>query len=190
MGQLVVVHHDHVFPVDLLDHDLGKHVGGDFGRVDAAGLGVEGGDDGRGFLHVLDRDLERSGDVRELAAAQLVEMVSHDVGRERVRLVLAFELEQETLTEVARTDAGGMELLDHAQDVFEVLVVHARGHGQLLEGRGEVAIFIDIADHETAYLLVRVRQPGQPELGDQVFLERFQLRQGIEHELAPLGAFP
>ena len=126
------------------------HVRHDVARVPApeapAGLGLEAHDLLDRLHHAIERQLQRAGDLRIAAAAQLVEVVLHDLHRDRVRVGIALELDQQALLDRASGHAGRVERLHQREDLLDLFHRRLAALGDLGHLRPQVAVLVEIAD--------------------------------------------
>ena len=119
------------------------------GRIELLDLVQDG-------LELVRVQVEAVHQLRELAALEFVEPVAEDadgIGHSRC-LLLVLQLDEEALTKIARTHAGGLKLLDNLQHRLHLFRIssNARPEGEVIHERldvaTEIAVVVQAADNE------------------------------------------
>src|SRR5579862_239038 len=184
VGYLVAVEGDGEVVADFLDvhirQDVVVRVGGEY----LARLRVEGGDEVRAPLHLLDGGAEAAGDLREAPFAEVVEVVGDDAVFQRVLLAHATELDEETVPQIPRADADGMKSLDDPEYPVEVAGVGAAVQRHILGRRLEEPDVVDVPYDQLGELAVVRREIAPLELLDEMLLQGLVADDRVEKELA------
>jgi hypothetical protein len=146
---------------------------------------LESGDVGGGFLDPFDGDGVFAGEFEVAFAAEFVEGVTDELAFEIVLAAAESELDEESFLERTGGDAGGVEVLDDAEDPVGGFDGNPGSGGNFLEGDGEVAGIVEIADDGFADADLLLGEVEEDQLADEVVGERFLSDLGIEEELAP-----
>src|SRR6185369_17208960 len=122
----------------------------------APGLRLEHGDHLRGFRDLLDRHGELARQPVEAPALEHRQMIADNSGGKRIfREAQLAQLYEEALGEVARGDAGRVELLDATEDAPHDVDVRPRvgEESDLLGLDGEISVLVEAPDDDRADLL-------------------------------------
>ena len=73
-------------------------------------------------------------------------MFGDDLLRESVLRIDQLELHEQAFLQIARADSGRIEFLDHGEGFFDVFHGIVAGLREFIEGGGQIAVFIEVAD--------------------------------------------
>ncbi len=142
----LLVQDDHVVLAHLLDGHVGHHVARVVHREATARLGLEPLDLLDRLHDALERQLQGPRDLRVAPALEILEVLLHDLHRDRVRLRVGGELEQQALLHAARGHPGRIEALDALQRRLHRLRRAAHAARDLPHVGPEVAVLVEVAD--------------------------------------------
>lgn len=167
----------------------------DFGRHEFGVLRREGRTRKRGefaqlpetAVKFVERNPERSGQLRQMIPGDLLEVVVENLFKHRGQRVLAPELELQAFGKVTAADAGRIEPLHELERFFDDFDRLAGGHCDVRHGAAQIAGVVDAADDLGADPpqvrgCVRKRQ-----LLQQLFLQRRRIGQRVEQIFAAFG---
>jgi hypothetical protein len=109
-------------------------------------------------------------------------VVGDDLPGHAAAPVHALQLQQQALAHVARAHAGRIEPLHHLQrrlDLFRGVIAHA---GDLFQGRGKIAILVQVADDGFGGVADVFRKHADAQLGMQMIAQRDGRGQKVSKE--------
>ncbi len=140
-----------------------------FGFVVAqARLRIETLDHVHGALHHFHRTVQRARDFLQLVILQKLQMFGDDLLRQGVLRVKHFHLQDQAFLQIARADSGRIEFLDHGQRFFDILHGIISRLRDFIQRRGQVSVFIQIADDRFGDLAQRLGANADAHLPGQV----------------------
>ena len=139
------------------------------------GFRLQAFDDFRGLYHGVHRDAQRFGNRRISLALEIRQMVAHDHLNERSGQPQLLNLQQEALLEIARSDAGRIESLNHLQGLETLRHRRTGRPGEIFERHSQVSLLVEIADDGSPHFLFGFVQGRERELPEQMFLQRLSL---------------
>ena len=154
------------------------------GKKARPGRGSKRADAAHGLLRLIDGAAGAARDFRDAPLAQRVHEVAHDAIFERFLPAGAFELQQQTFAQVARTHARRIEGLDYFEDFGDFFRRQIGCRRHLFHRRLEVAVIINVANDQLRDAALLVQQVGVPRLVHQHLGEGGSHRERVEHELA------
>jgi hypothetical protein len=95
----------------------------------------------------------------------------------------ALELEQQAFAQVARAHPGRLEVVDGVEDLVERLDGKVGQGEQVFDIELEIAVVIDVANHDFGNLFFVVVQSGERELVEQLVVQRGGFGKRIHHVL-------
>ena len=184
LGHVAVVEADGELAVLGLDVEVGYDVVLGVARVavvpGATRLGVELGDFPNGLFQLLFAHVALAHDFVVVFFGKFVEhLVDNLVGQQVGGCPLVtFELQQQAFAQVRSPHAGGLELLNHLQNILDLTHRYIEPHlkdevvGDGLYGALQVAVVVDVADDVLGYLVGGVVERQFAQLAFEVVVER------------------
>src|SRR5579859_765456 len=139
--------------------------------VTQAGPRIELLDDFERALDDLERAVERAGNFFQLVGLHLLQMFGDDLVRESILRIKGLELQQQTLAQITRADADGVEILDDGEGIVEIILGEFAVLDEFLDGGGQIAILIEVADNAFGELFDFFGTDRDAQLPGQVFGE-------------------
>ena len=134
-------------------------------------------------IQLLHRDVQSFGQLGQPVAGDVVQVMLEEFRQERRERFLSFELEPQTLGEVAAADPGRVEPLNHADRLFGFVHRGVGTHGQIRRGRPQITGVVDAANRLFGQFSDARRQRREGEFGGELVLQRRSAGEGVEHIL-------
>ena len=170
---------------DEVGDDVGRRVGSALG-IEVAGLGRQVSDLGDGLAEIVLGNLQARHQFFVMLLDELVEIGSQYLARQpagpRIDGYLR-HLQQQALLEIAGADAGGFQFMDDAEQFLQLLSrgldpdreSDVVGHG--LQVAAQVTVLVDAPDQVYGQFHLALGKVAEPQLLDQVLLQRPSLGQ-------------
>jgi len=129
-------------------------------------------DDQNGSQNILDGHLQFAGDAGVILRFQIFEMIEDDPLHKASVTPGQGRLNQQTLAEVPARNAERVEFLDFPNHLFHEGRRNLFLNGNLFRGRGQISVWVQVADDLFADPGFILRKAGQTELPHQVIRER------------------
>src|ERR1017187_8776646 len=145
---LLVVGGDGEIVAALHHEDFRRDVLLDGGQEGASGARLQPADARERVLHVVHGFAGAACDFGNTPLPQRDHVVADDAILQSFLLAGAFQLQHQTLAQVARADTDGFKGLNNLEDFGNFLRRQAGGGGKFLDGRAEVAVVVNVADEQ------------------------------------------
>ena len=190
-GRALLVEDDLVLVIDLYDVHIGHDVGAALDVVLLSGTRVESANDLQFGLEILHVQLQQLGQFLVASVLQLVHVLAHDDCRQGVPSCfrcLSWRSRHSSRSRAATPT--GSNPWTNVEGFLQLLSVVAADGLNLLGGRAQIAIAVDVADDRPAELLDAIGRCRQIELPDQVIRQVGRLGERVLEGRQFLAGFP